>query len=429
MAAVLSSVCNILPARSPWFFSCPRSFPPHPDMVVVGTPKVIFIPGNQSEQSDCSSLTSVMLPIQCPSSPESAISDIPPRKRQRLTHLTPEEKALRRKLKNRVAAQTARDRKKARMSELEQQVVDLEMENEKLLIENQLLREKSHGLLTENQELRQRLGLDALEVKEEEIEVLTQSREDEVRPVTGSAESAALRLRASAAGAGPVVPELDHVCMDSDSPDSSDNESDILLGLLESLDSDMLLNYGENMSWNQQEVKEDQSDSIPSTPSSPLGTPSIKLEAINELIKFDHVYTKPICSEQDSELGIETSIVIKAEEASLNPSCISPISVKQESQEDEVPPVIDTQSYLISAEDVATQPASLLETGSDSGYEGCASPFSDMSSPLNSDQAWEDSFTTELFPQLLMHQSCSPSPLDDPTLFWNPSPDFDDESF
>ncbi|KAM3939663.1 X-box-binding protein 1 isoform 2-T2 [Leptodactylus fuscus] len=375
MAAVLSSVCNILPARSPWFFSCPRSFPPHPDMVVVGTPKVIFIPGNQSEQSDCSSLTSVMLPIQCPSSPESAISDIPPRKRQRLTHLTPEEKALRRKLKNRVAAQTARDRKKARMSELEQQVVDLEMENEKLLIENQLLREKSHGLLTENQELRQRLGLDALEVKEEEI------------------------------------------------------ESDILLGLLESLDSDMLLNYGENMSWNQQEVKEDQSDSIPSTPSSPLGTPSIKLEAINELIKFDHVYTKPICSEQDSELGIETSIVIKAEEASLNPSCISPISVKQESQEDEVPPVIDTQSYLISAEDVATQPASLLETGSDSGYEGCASPFSDMSSPLNSDQAWEDSFTTELFPQLLMHQSCSPSPLDDPTLFWNPSPDFDDESF
>ncbi|XP_073414767.1 LOW QUALITY PROTEIN: X-box-binding protein 1 [Dendrobates tinctorius] len=399
-------------------------------MVVMGAPKVIFIPGNQSEQSDCNSLASIMLPIHSPSSPESASGDVPPRKRQRLTHLTPEEKALRRKLKNRVAAQTARDRKKARMSELEQQVLDLELENEKLLIENKLLREKSHGLLTENQELRQRLGLEALEVKEEEVEVLTQSREDEVRPVTGSAESAALRLCASAAGAGPDVSELDHVCMDSDCPDSSDCESDILLGLLESLDSDMLLTYEENLSWNQQEIKEVESDSIPSAPSSPLGTPSIKLEAINELIKFDHVYTKPVCSEQDSEIGIETNIVIKTEEASLNPSCIAPINVKQESQEDEVPPVVDTQSFLLSAEDTVEKPASLLETGSDSGYEGCTSPLSDMSSPLNSDQTWEDSFTTELFPQLLnvhMHQSCSP--LGDPTLFWNPSPDFDDESF
>ncbi|XP_018428005.1 PREDICTED: X-box-binding protein 1 isoform X2 [Nanorana parkeri] len=166
-------------------------------MVVMGAPKVIFIPGGHSEQGECQTLTSVMLPMHSPASPESASSDVPPRKRQRLTHLSQEEKALRRKLKNRVAAQTARDRKKARMGELEQQVLDLELENEKLLIENKLLREKSHGLITENQELRQRLGLDALDVKEEEeIQVMVQSREDEVSPVIGSAESAALRLRA-----------------------------------------------------------------------------------------------------------------------------------------------------------------------------------------------------------------------------------------
>lgn len=139
---------------------------------------------------------SVMVPAvhSAPSSPEP--SDLPPRKRQRLTHLSPEEKALRRKLKNRVAAQTARDRKKARMGELELQVVELELENQKLLLQNDHLREKTQRLSVENQELRQRLGLDALKVEEdnEEAKVLIQSRVEDLGMVTGSAESAALRL-------------------------------------------------------------------------------------------------------------------------------------------------------------------------------------------------------------------------------------------
>ncbi|NXM76816.1 XBP1 protein, partial [Serilophus lunatus] len=122
----------------------------------------------------------------------------PARKRQRLTHLSPEEKALRRKLKNRVAAQSARDRKKARMTELEQQVLELEEENQKLLMENQLLRERTCNLVLENQELRCRLGLDVLTTKEEggsESQVVKESQVDEIRLVAGSAESAALRLR------------------------------------------------------------------------------------------------------------------------------------------------------------------------------------------------------------------------------------------
>ncbi|XP_069727345.1 X-box-binding protein 1 [Phaenicophaeus curvirostris] len=120
----------------------------------------------------------------------------PARKRQRLTHLSPEEKALRRKLKNRVAAQSARDRKKARMAELEQQVLELEEENQKLLLENRLLREQTCNLTVENQELRSRLGLDALKMEEEEeSKVVKELQVDEIRVVTGSAESAALRLR------------------------------------------------------------------------------------------------------------------------------------------------------------------------------------------------------------------------------------------
>ncbi|GFS13494.1 X-box-binding protein 1-like [Elysia marginata] len=81
-----------------------------------------------------------------------------PKKRRRLTHLSPDEKLLRRKLKNRVAAQTARDRKKALMSELEERVARLEEENKLLKRQNVSLKEASHSLIKENAELKSRLS-------------------------------------------------------------------------------------------------------------------------------------------------------------------------------------------------------------------------------------------------------------------------------
>ncbi|NXE12278.1 XBP1 protein, partial [Lophotis ruficrista] len=182
-------------------------------------PRLLLIPGQAAEPPDPAAgrHLSVVLPAGAAPGPEASQ---PARKRQRLTHLSPEEKALRRKLKNRVAAQSARDRKKARMTELEQQVVELEgevrgwvgpggggggrrgcpltgsLQNQKLLLENQLLRERTRSLALENQELRCRLGLDALKTEEEsESQVVKESQVDEIRLVTGSAESAALRLR------------------------------------------------------------------------------------------------------------------------------------------------------------------------------------------------------------------------------------------
>ncbi|NXT19707.1 XBP1 protein, partial [Syrrhaptes paradoxus] len=158
-------------------------------------PRLLLIPGQAAESpgSAAGQHLSVVLPAGAAPGLE---APQPARKRQRLTHLSPEEKALRRKLKNRVAAQSARDRKKARMAELEQQVVELEEENQKLQLENQLLREKTSHLALENQELRCRLGLGALKTEEEsEAEVVKESQVDEIRLVTGSAESAALRLR------------------------------------------------------------------------------------------------------------------------------------------------------------------------------------------------------------------------------------------
>ncbi|NWS67908.1 XBP1 protein, partial [Crotophaga sulcirostris] len=157
--------------------------------------RLLLIPSKAAEPPPASPAArplSVMLPAGAAPGPE---APQPVRKRQRLTHLSPEEKALRRKLKNRVAAQSARDRKKARMAELEQQVLELEEENQKLLLENQLLREKTCNLAVENQELRSRLGLDALEMEEKESKVVKELQVDEIKVVTGSAESAALRLR------------------------------------------------------------------------------------------------------------------------------------------------------------------------------------------------------------------------------------------
>uniref|UniRef100_A0A4W4EZN0 X-box-binding protein 1 n=1 Tax=Electrophorus electricus TaxID=8005 RepID=A0A4W4EZN0_ELEEL len=171
-------------------------------MVVVaagagGAHKVLLISGKQSaEQTGYSRALSVVLPRagnQTSSDSDCNASTPPLRKRQRLTHLSPEEKALRRKLKNRVAAQTARDRKKAKMGELEQQVLELEQENQKLHLENRMLREKASDLLSENEELRQRLGLDTLDAMEK-VQAIESGAGDLVL-VTGSSESAVLRLR------------------------------------------------------------------------------------------------------------------------------------------------------------------------------------------------------------------------------------------
>ncbi|XP_013787784.1 X-box-binding protein 1-like isoform X2 [Limulus polyphemus] len=105
-----------------------------------------------------------------PKSVENAQSAAITRKRQRLDHLSFEEKIMRRKLKNRVAAQSARDRKKARLSELEIVVKDLEEEKVTLLSENKSLKQKLTLLENENLDLKSRLGLRQVKLKQEDQE-------------------------------------------------------------------------------------------------------------------------------------------------------------------------------------------------------------------------------------------------------------------
>jgi len=71
-------------------------------------------------------------------------------KKRRLDHLTWEEKLQRKKLKNRVAAQTSRDRKKAKMDEMDITI-------KRLTEENQKLKEQNEELKRDNIELRTRM--------------------------------------------------------------------------------------------------------------------------------------------------------------------------------------------------------------------------------------------------------------------------------
>lgn len=116
----------------------------------------------------------------------------PKRKRQRLTHLTEDEKQLRRKLKNREAAQSARDRKKAHLEELEAALKELQEQNEALQQENDILTTRLRESELENSQLRAQLSVGsppASPVKQDS------TMSQEVNSLTESAsESAALTV-------------------------------------------------------------------------------------------------------------------------------------------------------------------------------------------------------------------------------------------
>uniref|UniRef100_H3B2C8 BZIP domain-containing protein n=1 Tax=Latimeria chalumnae TaxID=7897 RepID=H3B2C8_LATCH len=377
------------------------------------TPKVLLISGGKPPAG-----STVSLVLPAPSrrssssssssspcgSPEPAESAQPLRKRQRLTHLSPEEKALRRnKQKKKKKKKKTQNKTKNSLQVAEVELSQSPSENQKLHIENSLLNEQTHSLMTENKELRQRLGLDTLEVKEE-----SKSRPEEVvgAMATGSAESAALRLRAGPAVAPPQDPYVD-----TDNLDSSDSESDLLLGILDGLYPEMFLRSSDSQQeCLPEEMEPDivgvvvgEDDPIPASPSPALGAPSVKLEAINELIRFDHVYTKPLLEEGCPERGCP--VEVKVEEASLcqleEASQESPVPTKLETSEDEGFMVEVDLSNFLHIEQDPKKPGLLLDTYSDSGYEGSPSPFSDMSSPLGAGGFWEDTFANELFPQLI----------------------------
>ncbi|XP_013139170.1 PREDICTED: X-box-binding protein 1 [Papilio polytes] len=110
----------------------------------MSAPIIITVPNNYLAMEDMDS--QVMVDVASP-------SPSPSRKR-RLDHLTWEEKMQRKKLKNRVAAQTSRDRKKAKMDEMESRIKHFMDVNEKLISEVESLKALNERLLSENTKLR-----------------------------------------------------------------------------------------------------------------------------------------------------------------------------------------------------------------------------------------------------------------------------------
>merc|ERR1711988_1758784 len=85
-----------------------------------------------------------------------------------LDHLSPDERLQRRKLKDRVAAQNARDKKKAQTDEMEKMIEQMRIEKQLLAAENarllaltEQLQQENISLSEENADFKQRLGYPA----------------------------------------------------------------------------------------------------------------------------------------------------------------------------------------------------------------------------------------------------------------------------
>lgn len=191
----------------------------------------------------------------------------------------------------------------------------------------------------------------------------------------------------------------------------------MLLGILDILDPELFLKSCEEECQEPQVLLVGGGDPVPAASPAALGTPPVKLEALNELIHFDHIYTKPVeevsdgqCDDSESDDDDDdekideadfpiTEVVVEEETVCIKdePEEVVIPSCHGNSQVDDLFSASSSSPALSGLD----KGACLADTYSDSGYEGSPSPFSDMSSPLCSESSWEDMFANELFPQLI----------------------------
>ncbi|GAB1602285.1 hypothetical protein Ahia01_000507600 [Argonauta hians] len=261
----------------------------------------------------------------------SSSSGSAPRKRRRLTHLSPEEKIQRRKLKNRVAAQTARDRKKAQVSDMEIAIEKLQAENRRLVQQNMALQKQTGALSSENKELRTRL------CQLEDGTCSSRVNNAVTSPSTTTTTTSSSSPTLSSSSTTPYSSLLSSSASSSSTDNSASNsvfKSESLLSPVKSetrclrsaaetrldpVSPDDTLQLFDNTDepsklWGfldevcKSETEDSESTSQSLSDSSPLGVDDLlpsedsnpvvgatptQLDTINELIKFEHFYVKP----------------------------------------------------------------------------------------------------------------------------------------
>lgn len=135
-------------------------------------------------------------------------------KKRRLDHLSYDEKVQRKKLKNRVAAQTSRDRKKMKMDEMESNLERLAGENTKLKKNFRTLEATNQSLRQQNETLQQQLELlrqrmdeqeQRLAEKEQQLREAEIKREDSVS--SAASVEADIALKTGSAASTDVDPQ------------------------------------------------------------------------------------------------------------------------------------------------------------------------------------------------------------------------------
>jgi len=166
-----------------------------------------------------------------------------------------------------------------------------------------------------------------------------------------------------------------------------DAECDVLLSLLEQLDPD---NFFTQLRQNTDGITASDpafDPPAPTTPGQAMGTTASRMESVTELIRLDHVYHK--------------EPAVKAEPVSQTKDTLS-VPVFMLSSPPSSPSSQDGLGSLSPLADIDDDmklhsPMSFSSSTSDSGIEDAPSPYQ----PLLGSGTWEETFTTELFPQLI----------------------------